>query len=509
MAGALVISIIAGLFTDAMQNSIWAYSALLISAGAIGFAGVYILSLVPEVSADENFSLSALAEPYRDRNFRHLMLFSLLWSFGLNLTAPFFTVYMLVDMDLSVSTVVALSALSQIANVVFLTAWGKVADSFGNRPVLSASCPIYAFSLVLWTFTTMPQKHAFTMGLLVMVHILMGVATAGTSIAASNIALKLAPKGRATAYLAANSVISSLGLGLAPLLGGFLADFFKLRGFSLMIQWHAPSRVFSLYALSFEHWDFLFFLSFLIILYALHRLSRVREGDAVENRVVLRDVFNEVRRTARSFSTIGGVQQAFPYPAALSQEPEERLNSNDNDLSGGEVMVVKREMTKKFLEDAYAGESMAHMRYAIFAEKAEKEGLKNISNLFRAVSFAELVHARNHYNALGHLKDTPNNLQTCIDGEHFENTEMYPVYNNTAKLQEESEAQRSTHYALEAEKIHEKLYTEAKKIAEQKKDVDYKKVYICPVCGYTVIGEAPDKCPVCGTPKEKFRLFEA
>jgi len=48
-------------------------------------------------------------------------------------------------------------------------------------------------------------------------------------------------------------------------------------------------------------------------------------------------------------------------------------------------MAVKREMTKKFLEDAYAGESMAHMRYAIFAEVAEKEGLKDIANLFRAL----------------------------------------------------------------------------------------------------------------------------
>jgi rubrerythrin len=172
-------------------------------------------------------------------------------------------------------------------------------------------------------------------------------------------------------------------------------------------------------------------------------------------------------------------------------------------------VVVKREMTKKFLDEAYAGESMAHMRYAIFAEVAEKEGLKNIANLFKAISFAELVHARNHYNVLGHVNDTSNNLQICIDGEHYENTEMYPVYNNTAKLQEESEAQMSTHYALEAEKIHEKLYTEAKKLANDKKDVDYKKVYICPVCGYTVIGEAPEKCPVCGAPKEKFRLFEA
>ncbi|HIH78233.1 MAG TPA: rubrerythrin family protein [Halobacteria archaeon] len=172
-------------------------------------------------------------------------------------------------------------------------------------------------------------------------------------------------------------------------------------------------------------------------------------------------------------------------------------------------MTIKREMTKKFIEDAFAGESMAHMKYQIFSEVAKKDGFPNIANLFKAISFAELVHASNHYKSLGNVKKTEDNLQECINGENYEVNEMYPVFNNTAKLQEEKDAEKNTHYALEAEKIHEILYTEAKKLAEQKKDVEYKKIYICPVCGYTVIGEAPDKCPVCGTTKKKFVLFEA
>ena len=171
-------------------------------------------------------------------------------------------------------------------------------------------------------------------------------------------------------------------------------------------------------------------------------------------------------------------------------------------------MVVEREMTKKFLSEAFAGESQAHMRYMIFAEVAEKEGFPNIAKLFRAIAFAELVHAKNHLKALGNVKDTVENLQMAIDGETFEVEEMYPAYKAVAELQGEKEAVRSTHYALEAEKIHAELYKKAKELAEQKKDIKIKKIYICPVCGYTAVDEAPEKCPVCGVPKEKFVIFE-
>ncbi|WP_457742524.1 rubrerythrin family protein [Thermococcus sp.] len=171
-------------------------------------------------------------------------------------------------------------------------------------------------------------------------------------------------------------------------------------------------------------------------------------------------------------------------------------------------MVVKREMTRKFLEEAFAGESMAHMKYLIFAEHAEKEGFSNVAKLFRAIAYAEFVHAKNHFIALGKLGKTSENLQTGIEGETFEVEEMYPVYKNSAEFQEEKEAVRTTHYALEAEKIHAELYENAKKKTEEGEDVEIKKVYICPVCGYTAVDEAPERCPVCGLPGEKFVVFE-
>jgi rubrerythrin len=166
-----------------------------------------------------------------------------------------------------------------------------------------------------------------------------------------------------------------------------------------------------------------------------------------------------------------------------------------------------REMTEKFLKDAFAGESMAHMKYAIFAEEAEKKGFKNLAKLFRAISYAEYVHARNHYQALKMIQSISENIQQCIDGENFEVEEMYPVYNEVAKFQKENEAVRSTHYALEAEKIHAVMYKKAKELAEQGKDYPADKISICGVCGYTVEGDAPEKCPVCGAGASQFVNF--
>ncbi len=164
-------------------------------------------------------------------------------------------------------------------------------------------------------------------------------------------------------------------------------------------------------------------------------------------------------------------------------------------------------MTEKALLEAFAGESMAHMKYLIFSEIAEKEGKPNIARLFKAIAYAEQVHATNHARNLGIVKKTPENLQTGIDGETYEVEEMYPVFNNTAKFQNEKGAEQSTHYALEAEKIHMKMYQDAKTSAEKDKDIDIKEIYICPICGFTHIGKPPEYCPVCGAPNSKFKKF--
>jgi rubrerythrin len=140
-----------------------------------------------------------------------------------------------------------------------------------------------------------------------------------------------------------------------------------------------------------------------------------------------------------------------------------------------------REMTKKSLQEAFAGESQAHMKYMIFSEKAEKEGYPNVARLFKAIAYAEQVHATNHARQLGFIKNTAENLDTSVSAETHEVEEMYPAFMAIAKLQGEKGAELSMHYAIEAEKIHADMYRKAKQEVSQGKDLEISEVYICPV----------------------------
>ena len=108
-------------------------------------------------------------------------------------------------------------------------------------------------------------------------------------------------------------------------------------------------------------------------------------------------------------------------------------------------------MTQENLKNAFAGESQANMKYMIFSQIAQREGKENIARLFKAIAYAEAVHATNHIRVIGGIKDTAGNLDEAIGGEEFEVNEMYPAYLKEAKEQGESEAERTNHYALEAE----------------------------------------------------------
>ena len=164
-------------------------------------------------------------------------------------------------------------------------------------------------------------------------------------------------------------------------------------------------------------------------------------------------------------------------------------------------------MTQENLSAAFSGESQAHIKYSNFAERAEKEGFSNVARLFQATSFAEQVHASNHLKALEGIQSTAANLGSAIGGEMFEVDQMYPAYMAVAEKQGEKKALRSMTWAVEAEKVHAKLYGDAKQSVETGKDMVAVDIWVCTACGFTMEGLPPDKCPVCGSPKDKFRKF--
>jgi rubrerythrin len=179
-----------------------------------------------------------------------------------------------------------------------------------------------------------------------------------------------------------------------------------------------------------------------------------------------------------------------------------------------------RPMTEQNMINAFGGESMAHMRYRLFARLAEAQ-YPNVARLWRAISEAEFIHAGDHYRTLKYIDegrvansmgafgpgDVLKNLGLSIAGETFEVEEMYPAYKQTAEFQEEKDALRSFDWSYQTEVKHRELFQKARDAVAEGHDVTLGPVQVCSVCGYTLEGEAPDVCPVCGAKKEKFTAY--
>ena len=156
------------------------------------------------------------------------------------------------------------------------------------------------------------------------------------------------------------------------------------------------------------------------------------------------------------------------------------------------------------LAAAFAGESQANRKYLAFAKKAAEDGFPQVAKLFRAAAEAETIHAHAHLRVMGGIKATAENLQAAIEGEGYEFQEMYPDFLKEAEADGNKPAVFSFKNALAVEEIHHGLYNKAKQAVDGGSDLPATSIYICPVCGNTVEGVVPDKCPVCGIPGARF-----
>lgn len=156
------------------------------------------------------------------------------------------------------------------------------------------------------------------------------------------------------------------------------------------------------------------------------------------------------------------------------------------------------------LKEAFAGESQANRKYLAFAKKADQEGLPQVAKLFRAAAEAETVHAHSHLRALGGVKGTAENLEAAIEGEGFEFQTMYPKFIAEAQQEGVKPAEISFLNANAVEEIHYGLYSEALAAVKNGGDLPGASIHVCSICGNTVIGDAPDECPICKAKKERF-----
>lgn len=189
------------------------------------------------------------------------------------------------------------------------------------------------------------------------------------------------------------------------------------------------------------------------------------------------------------------------------------------------ILAVENQVTVQNLFAAFEGESNAHAKYIAFAVKADEEGFHGAASLFRAAGRAEQIHAANHARVIKQLggearcaihpvvvTTTRENLRTALDGELHEIENMYPGFIAEAQAHDNTLAVRTFTGALEAEKAHARLYSEAIAMLKSGKSDSWiastREFYVCPVCGYTSeTEEEHERCPVCNAPWEKFEII--
>jgi rubrerythrin len=99
-------------------------------------------------------------------------------------------------------------------------------------------------------------------------------------------------------------------------------------------------------------------------------------------------------------------------------------------------------------------------------------------------------------------------LKTALKREDYEYNTMYPGFLKDAELENRVDAKVTFNYANKVEKVHAELYQEAIEAVESGKDLLSTNYFVCQICGYTVKGEAPEKCPVCGAFKVRFKRIK-
>jgi len=159
------------------------------------------------------------------------------------------------------------------------------------------------------------------------------------------------------------------------------------------------------------------------------------------------------------------------------------------------------------LETAINRESSAYRKYKLYSEIAENEGLKNIAKLFKATAVSEYYHYKNMMIAAGAIKNTFQNLAAAIADENEEANNLYLKSINQTESEKSKQAVTAFKNAIDAEKLHFKLFLEAQKILSTGNDIEPTKYFICTRCGFLMHGvQMPKRCPACNA--DMFKFYE-
>lgn len=191
----------------------------------------------PEIAKNESSEILQSIHPPQDQltnsiwknsNFLIFLLYFSFWTLAVNLSAPFFNLYMLDTLNLDVSYVTIYNSLQAGANLLMLILWGKLADKIGNRSILICIGILVAATPLLWLGISVNRFDIWLW--LPLLHILSGGTWAAIDLCSNNIQLDIAPMKNQSIYFAIAAAVTGASGALGATIGSFIVQFAQFGG---------------------------------------------------------------------------------------------------------------------------------------------------------------------------------------------------------------------------------------------------------------------------------------
>jgi MFS family permease len=195
---------------------------------SLGFQG-WMRDVDPqERSASQTQCDDARGEASRNGNFLRFLLYYGSWMFAVNLSAPFFNLYLLDNLNLDLSQVTLYNSLMAGANLLMLMLWGRLADRVGNRPILLGVGTVMGLVPLLWWGVGGNDLSIWLW--IPVLHLLMGGTGAAIDLCGNNVQMSVAPSQNQATYFGVVAAIAGVSGAIGTMAGGFLAESVGLLG---------------------------------------------------------------------------------------------------------------------------------------------------------------------------------------------------------------------------------------------------------------------------------------
>lgn len=226
----LVVILAAGQLVDHFDNSLEIFSWIFAIAALMRLIGLFFLTRMkfPQPVMErskETVPMRRYFSVLKDLNYVVLLLFIGSFGFFLNLGAPFYNVYVLRELHLTMGDLTILTTLSSAGGLLSLRTWGALTDRFGNKPVLITCALLWSITGIAAWFFAAPGRHEH----LFLTYFLVGYMTAGFQLCQFNLMIKLVPTETKAHYISVFFAVTSLLTAFGPIVGGKILAWLPLE----------------------------------------------------------------------------------------------------------------------------------------------------------------------------------------------------------------------------------------------------------------------------------------